>query len=152
MTVEVQIASDCPGLPDASQLTQWVNMAIEQRKGADVVVRIVDEPESAELNATYRQKDGATNVLSFPFQAPEWMPAEVLADDILGDLVICAPVVIREAKEQGKPVLTHWAHMVVHGCLHLQGYDHIDPEQADIMESIEIKLLNSMAINNPYEG
>lgn len=152
MTVEVQIASDCAGLPDAGQLTQWVNMAIEQRKGADVVVRIVDEPESAELNATYRQKDGSTNVLSFPFEAPEWMPAEVLADDILGDLVICAPVVIREAKEQNKPVLAHWAHMVVHGCLHLQGYDHIDPEQADIMESIEIKLLNSLDINNPYEG
>ena len=152
MTVEVQIASDCAGLPDATQLTQWVNVAIEQRKGADVVVRIVDEPESAELNARYRQKDGATNVLSFPFEAPEWMPEEVLTDDILGDLVICAPVVIREAIAQDKPVLAHWAHMVVHGCLHLQGYDHIDPEQADIMETIEIKLLNSMVIRNPYEG
>ena len=152
MTIEVQLASDCRELPDASQLTQWVNMAIEQRKGADVVVRIVDEPESAELNTTYRQKDGATNVLSFPFEAPEWMPTEVLAEDILGDLVICAPVVIREAIEQDKPVLSHWAHMVVHGCLHLQGFDHLDPEQADIMEMIEIKLLNSLGISNPYEG
>jgi len=152
MTVEVQIASDCAELPDATQFTQWVDLAIEQRKGADVVVRIVDEPESAELNTRYRQKDGATNVLSFPFEAPDWMPPEVLADDILGDLVICAPVVIREAVEQDKPVLAHWAHMVVHGCLHLQGYDHIDPEQADTMESLEIKLLNSIGINNPYEG
>jgi probable rRNA maturation factor len=80
------------------------------------------------------------------------LPAEVLIDDILGDLVICAPVVLKEAGDQGKPVLSHWAHMVVHGCLHLQGYDHINAKDADVMESLEVELLNNIGIKNPYEG
>ncbi|HIF18268.1 MAG TPA: rRNA maturation RNase YbeY [Cycloclasticus sp.] len=152
MTVNIQIVSECLNLPNEEALTQWVQLAIKQRHKAEVVVRIVDDAESAELNETYRQKKGPTNVLSFPFEAPEGLPMEALTEDVLGDLVICAPVVLREASEQRKPVLSHWAHMVVHGCLHLQGYDHINAKDADVMESLEIELLNNIGIKNPYEG
>jgi probable rRNA maturation factor len=83
---------------------------------------------------------------------PEELPSDAISDDILGDLVICAPVVAKEAKEQGKSVLSHWAHMVIHGCLHLQGYDHVNEDDALVMEAIEIDLLSSIGINNPYEN
>jgi len=152
MTVEVQIASESEHLPCVEQLTQWVTLATKQRSHAEVVVRLVDMEESAELNKTYREKEGPTNVLSFPFEMPDVLPEEAEIDDILGDLVICAPVVETEAEQQQKPVLSHWAHMVVHGCLHLQGYDHIDAQDAEIMENLEIELLKTIDIDNPYEG
>lgn len=151
MTVEIQIASTSQSLPSQKQFTQWVDLAtVPARLGADVVIRIVDQAESAELNQTYLQKEGATNVLSFPFEMPNGMPDDALTGDILGDLVICAPVVEEQAEQQGKLGLSHWAHMVIHGCLHLQGYDHIETEQAMVMEDLEIKLLDSIGINNPY--
>jgi probable rRNA maturation factor len=150
--IDVQILSNCSVLPDNDVLIKWVDLATAQRRLAELVIRLVDEEESAELNETYRQKKGPTNVLSFPFEMPEELPSDAISDDILGDLVICAPVVAKEAKEQGKSVLSHWAHMVIHGCLHLQGYDHVNEDDALVMEAIEIDLLSSIGINNPYEN
>ena len=115
------------------------------KENAEIVIRVVDEEESAALNGQYRGKAGPTNVLSFPFQAPPGMKTE-----ILGDLLICAPVVVREAEEQGKSLPAHWAHMVVHGVLHLQGYDHIDEQEAVIMETAEIAIMNGLGFPNPY--
>ncbi|PCI18102.1 MAG: rRNA maturation RNase YbeY [Piscirickettsiaceae bacterium] len=152
MNVEVQIASRSSDLPDSDLLAKWAKLAMQQRNAADVVIRLVDETESAELNETYRHKKGATNVLSFPFEVPAELPETALTGEMLGDMVICAPIVSAEAKEQGKPILSHWAHMVIHGCLHLQGYDHIIESDASIMEGIEVELLNNIGIKNPYEG
>ncbi|ORU92370.1 MAG: rRNA maturation RNase YbeY [Cycloclasticus sp. symbiont of Poecilosclerida sp. N] len=152
MTVDVQIASDCSSLPNSKQLNAWVELATKQRNAVEVVIRLVDEAESAELNVAYRQKQGASNVLSFPYEAPPGLPKEVLTEDTLGDLVICAPVVLRQAMEQNKNLFAHWAHMVIHGCLHLQGYDHINADDAGVMEALEVKLLDSIGIDNPYEN
>jgi len=143
--VELQNASTSPALPPEPQFSHWATAAT-RRQNAEIVIRVVDEEESAELNGHYRGKSGPTNVLSFPFQAPPG-----IATDILGDLLICAPVVEREAKEQGKSLQAHWAHMVVHGVLHLQGYDHIDEKEAVIMESEEIAIMNGLGFPNPYE-
>jgi probable rRNA maturation factor len=142
--VELQIASVLNDLPTEAQVTAWVEAAI-RRDNIEMVVRIVDEAESAELNQGYRGKTGPTNVLSFPFEAPPGM-----ATDILGDLAICAAVVAREAQAQGKALLAHWAHMVVHGVLHLQGYDHIEDDEADMMEAEETAILNRLGFPNPY--
>ncbi len=143
--VELQNASASLFLPSEKDLTQWAKAAT-RRDNAEIVVRVVDEPESAELNEHYRGKAGPTNVLSFPFEAPPGVTTE-----ILGDLVVCAPVVEREAKEQGKTLQAHWAHMVVHGVMHLQGYDHIEEDEAVIMESEEIAIMNGLGFSNPYE-
>jgi probable rRNA maturation factor len=143
--VELQVASNSPDLPTEAQVSAWVEAAI-RRDNVEMVVRIVDEAESAELNQGYRGKAGPTNVLSFPFEAPPG-----IATDILGDLAICAAVVAREAQEQRKAVLAHWAHMVVHGVLHLQGYDHSEDIEADMMEAEETAILNRLGFPNPYE-
>jgi probable rRNA maturation factor len=108
-------------------------------------VRIVDEQESAELNEQYRHKQGPTNVLSFPFECP---PGVEL--NLLGDLVICAPVVQREAQQQQKQELAHWAHMVVHGTLHLLGYDHLQQDEAEAMENREIRIMEDLGYSDPY--
>ena len=108
-------------------------------------MRIVDEQESAELNEQYRHKSGPTNILSFPVDLPEGIEL-----NLLGDLVICAPVLEKEALEQEKLLAHHWAHIIVHGVLHLLGYDHIDETQAELMENKEIAILNKLNINNPY--
>ncbi len=137
-------------LPQVSEFEQWANAAIDgagEEVLGELVVRIVDEAESAELNQQYRNKQGATNVLSFPFEAPAGIPAEELP---LGDLVICAPVIAREAQEQQKSETAHWAHMVVHGVLHLLGMDHIEPRDAILMEQAEIKVLASLGFADPY--
>lgn len=152
MSVDLQIATDCADLPGSQLLTDWVELATKQHEDTGVVIRLVDEVESAELNEAYRQKNGPTNVLSFPFERPEGLPESALPGNTLGDLVICAPVVLKEAAEQGKKASDHWAHMVIHGCLHLQGYDHVDESDAQVMELLEVKLLNSIGISNPYEG
>ena len=134
------------GLPNAQQFEHWVLAALEGKLSeAELVIRIVEATESAELNGTYRNKSVPTNVLSFPFEAP---PEVELP--LLGDLVICAEVVAQEAEEQGKALHAHWAHMVIHGVLHLLGYDHIENDEAEEMEKLEIELLASLGYNNPY--
>jgi len=148
-TIDLQEASEHPHCPSLSQLTSWVDAALkfsdDDNQGCELTIRIVDNEESQSLNKQYRGKDKPTNVLSFPFEAPAQIEL-----DLLGDLVICAPIVAREAKKQEKPELAHWAHMVVHGTLHLQGYDHIDDEEAECMEALEIKILQSLGFNDPY--
>lgn len=146
--LDLQIASAAPGLPAEDDFRRWTEAALSGRRDeAELTIRVVDEQESAELNGTYRHKPGPTNVLSFPFQAP---PGVELP--LLGDIVICAPVVVREAAEQGKAAAAHWAHMTVHGCLHLLGYDHIDPAEAALMEALETDVLSALGYADPYEG
>lgn len=146
--LDLQIATDAAGIPSEDEFRGWVNAVLSgRREEAELTIRVVDEQESAELNGTYRHKQGPTNVLSFPFAAP---PGVELP--LLGDIVICAPVVVREAAEQGKMAPAHWAHMTVHGCLHLLGYDHIDPAEAEIMESLERDVLSALGYTDPYAG
>ena len=145
--VDLQIATEnIEGLPTEEQIVQWATAAV-QPKGDEVemTVRIVDEAESHELNLTYRGKDRPTNVLSFPFECPD-----EVALPLLGDLVICRQVVEREAAEQEKPLIAHWAHMVVHGSLHLLGYDHIKDNEAEEMESLETQIMQGLGFDDPY--
>ena len=135
--------------PDEQELQAWVDAALSDfGQDTEIVVRIVDEQEIAELNTYYRHKPGPTNILSFPFEMPEGF--EGIELNLLGDLVICAAIVEKEAREQGKQLAHHWAHIVVHGVLHLLGYDHIDDDEAELMESREIAILKQLSINNPY--
>jgi len=147
MSIEVEVQRIAATGPGDTDIQRWISAALqaEQRDDAELTVRIVDEDESAELNAQYRHKSGPTNVLSFPFECP---PEVEL--DLLGDLVICAPVVQREAREQGKQEIAHWAHMVVHGTLHLLGYDHLQQDEAETMESREISIMEELGYTNPY--
>jgi probable rRNA maturation factor len=150
MELVLQRATEVDGLPDVTAFTKWAEMALASMGvtvAGELVVRVVDEMESAELNQQYRHKSGATNVLSFPFEVPPGVPLEELP---LGDLVVCAPVIQREAREQDKTEGAHWAHMVVHGVLHLLGLDHIDPQQAVVMEEKEVGILKQLGISNPY--
>ena len=148
VALEVQRASRSKRLPADSVLEVYAGTAIEGRcDNAALLVRIVDEAESQALNKQYRGIDKPTNVLSFPFEAPPQVPS-----DHIGDLVICAPVVEREAVEQGKSLEAHWAHMVVHGVLHLLGYDHATDEEAETMEWLEIAILGGLGFPNPYEA
>ncbi|MCF6217459.1 MAG: rRNA maturation RNase YbeY [Gammaproteobacteria bacterium] len=134
-------------LPSDTQLKKWVLMALGDKLGlTELVIRIVEVAESAELNDTYRNKKAPTNVLSFPFETPQG----VTPLPLLGDLVICATVVTREAEEQHKTLHAHWAHMVIHGVLHLLGYDHIEDDDAAAMEKLEIELLASLGYSDPY--
>ena len=139
-------------LPRQELLEKWINATLQasqetaKRSGEiQLTVRIVDVAEIKQLNETYRHKSGATNVLSFPFDAPPQVDLP-----LLGDIIICAPVVQQEAQQQNKILLNHWAHMIVHGTLHLLGYDHISPQQAEKMESLEIDILSEFGIPNPY--
>jgi len=147
IAVEVQYIVDQRGLPSPEQLKVWVDAAVDEKySGYELVIRIVDEAESASLNNDYRHKQGATNVLSFVADI-----AEDIDFLLLGDLVICAPVVIKEAAEQGKVAESHWAHMVVHGSLHLQGYDHQNEEEAEAMESLERLIMQGLGYSDPYQ-
>lgn len=145
LTIDCQWATDASGLPAEADLATWARCAFLGTGEAEVTLRLVDEAESAELNGRYRNKDRPTNVLSFPFEAPPGIPL-----NLLGDLVICAGVVAAEARAQQKSPTAHWAHMVIHGMLHLQGYDHVDPDEADIMEGLEIRLLATLGFPDPY--
>lgn len=150
--IDIQRVYNSPGQPDRLQIRSWIDAALEgTNKDNSCVVRIVDSQESAELNLQYRHKQGPTNILSFPFEMPDGIDnIDESGLDLLGDLVICAPVVEHEAIEQNKPLAHHWAHIVIHGVLHLLGYDHIDDEEAERMESKEIAILEKLHINNPY--
>lgn len=144
--IEIQRIFESAGQPDQEKIQQWIDIALDGvDQDTEIVVRIVDEQESAELNEQYRLKSGPTNILTFPFEAPEGIEL-----DLLGDLVICAPVLEKEALEQHKALTDHWAHIIVHGVLHLLGYDHIDDDEAELMEAREIAILEQLNIQNPY--
>jgi probable rRNA maturation factor len=136
------------GLPSAASFRRWVGLALGERHGAaEVSLRVVAAPEGRRLNREYRHKDYATNVLSFPAE----LPAGV-ALPLLGDIVLCAPVIAREAREQGKARMDHYAHLTVHGVLHLLGHDHQRPAQARRMERLEVQLLEQIGIPDPYQA
>lgn len=145
--IDVQYAVSAEGIPAAELIRQWVAQALPaDRAAAELTVRIVDEAEITALNRQYRGKDGPTNVLSFPY---EQIPG--IAAALLGDVVICAPVVASESVAQDKPLEAHWAHMVIHGVLHLLGYDHHNDGEAGRMEATETKLLAELGYASPYE-
>jgi probable rRNA maturation factor len=164
--VEVQYAIKSPELPNQKRLTHWVNSVFSDvpgplspilqsplwkasrkpRRNWELTIRIVDETEARYLNETWRGHSYPTNVLSFPFESPPGLHVP-----LLGDLVICAPVVAQEANEQQKSLSAHWAHLVIHGTLHLLGYDHLEDAQAQLMETLEIHILNSLGYPNPYQ-
>jgi len=140
-------AKDSQNLPSHEDFQRWVEAALTPYdKPFELTVRLVTSEESQQLNAQYRGKDKPTNVLSFPFEVPEGIEL-----DLLGDLIICVPVVEQEAKEQNKALTAHWAHMVIHGCLHLLGFDHIEDDEADEMEALETKIITALGFPAPYE-
>jgi probable rRNA maturation factor len=146
LTVDVQYAVSADGIPGIASIRQWVMQALPAgQSAAELTIRIVDEAEITSLNMQYRGKDGATNVLSFPYE-----PMAGVDTELLGDVVICAPVVASEAIAQGKPLEAHWAHLVIHGVLHLLGYDHKQQHDALRMESAETELLADLGYQNPY--
>ncbi len=133
--------------PAVDMFSKWVKTVIDfHGKPFQVSIEIVDQATSQELNKTYRNKDKPTNVLSFPLELPEFVQ-----EDLIGDLAICAEMVEKEASQQNKLLEYHWAHLTIHGVLHLLGYDHINDDEAQIMENLEIKLLAQLGINNPYD-
>lgn len=144
--IEIQCAITAEGLPSSAQLYQWLQHALQNRAAdAELTLRIVDEAEITALNHRYRGKDGATNVLSFPYQ-----PLPGVESGLLGDIVICAPVVAREAVTQSKSLEEHWAHITIHGVLHLLGHDHQQAEEAGHMEQLEAQLLGQLGFADPY--
>ena len=150
LDVAVGYAAPRAGIPAATSFRRWVAAALAGRiREADLAIRIVDEKEGRSLNHHYRGKDYATNVLSFPAELPEGLPKGVKLP-LLGDLVLCSPVIAREAREQGKPLRAHYAHLTVHGALHLLGWDHEDAREADAMEQLEREILAGMGLPDPY--
>ena len=144
--IDLQNESGLSDVPDVQSLQNWVDASLQRDYDQlEQSIRIVDESESQQLNRDYRGIDKPTNVLSFVAEQNDFLDYQYL-----GDLVICAPVVRREAREQGKSAISHWAHMVVHGMLHLQGYDHVNQQDAEKMESLEIEILATLGHTNPY--
>lgn len=146
--IDLQLASTQAGIPSHESMQTWVDAVLAHHDLTDqeLTIRVVDEAESQQLNHEYRGKDKPTNVLSFPFEAPPGIEM-----NLLGDLVVCVQVVEQEAEQQKKALEHHWAHMIVHGTLHLLGYDHIEDNQAEEMESLEIQLLAKLSIDDPYQ-
>ena len=145
--LDIQSASSSEDAPDEQSIKRWVSAALHLKAGdTELSIRIVDEPEAKTLNETYRGASGPTNVLSFPFdeKTPEPLP-------LIGDIVICAPVVAREAEEQNKALNAHWAHMIIHGVLHLLGYDHQNDSEAAIMEALEAEIMHKLGFPPPYK-
>lgn len=144
--ITIQVVSAHEDIPDEKNIIKWIEAAIiNDYTEYEVCIRIVDETESQTLNKQYRQKNKPTNVLSFAYTDED--------DDeniLEGDIIICAPIVAKEATEQNKSSIAHWAHLTVHGCLHLQGYDHEIPDDATIMEQHEITILKKLGFDNPY--
>ncbi len=147
IALEIQSVTTSMGLPDEALFSSWVEAALAGcPEEVEVVLRLVDEKESRKLNRMYRGKDRSTNVLSFPF-----VPPTAVESGLLGDLVICAPLVAREAREQDKVLQAHWAHMVVHGVLHLRGYEHQNDGEVSEMEQLERGILAKLGFPDPYE-
>lgn len=147
LNMDIQNVSGFDSLPDDVLIIKWAELALDkQHKEAEITLRVVDIAEGQKLNKEWCKKDSATNVLSFPVGEPIEQ-----APNLLGDIVICAPIVEQEAKEQGKDIEAHWAHLVIHGILHLQGYDHESDEEARLMETKEIHILKKSGYANPYE-
>ncbi len=145
--LDFQVISKSNKLPSQDQFQYWVDAVLkDDSQDSELVIRLIDEDEMTQFNQQYRNKKGSTNILSFPFDAPEGIESH-----LLGDLLICAPVVEREIQQQNKILEHHWAHMIVHGVLHLLGYDHSDDKEAEEMEALEIKILKIIKIDNPYE-
>lgn len=147
MELEIQREIDDPSVPTDGQIEAWARQALGGEDAVMLNIRVVDLAEGWALNRQWRGKDYATNVLSFPADAP---PFDGLR--VLGDVVLCAPVIAREAVEQGKSLEAHWAHLVIHGILHLLGFDHMNGPEARRMESREIELLHGLGYSNPYEA
>ncbi|MEP4892186.1 MAG: rRNA maturation RNase YbeY [Aliiglaciecola sp.] len=146
--LDIQIACENNNLPSKEQFELWLQSALadQQTEDTELTIRVVSPEESQNLNATYREKDKPTNILSFPFEAP----AEIELS-LLGDLVVCADIVEKEAKQQNKQLFDHWAHMIVHGSLHLLGFDHENENDAQIMEGLEVQILAKLGIDDPYQ-
>jgi probable rRNA maturation factor len=153
--VDLQLACEDENLPREADIQNWIDTALTHfnsitktpfANAQEITVRIVDGSESQQLNLSYRGKDKPTNVLSFPFESPPQVKL-----DLLGDLVVCAEVVAQEAQQQNKHLLHHWAHMIVHGTLHLLAYDHVEDSDAKQMEALEIAILAKLAIDDPYQ-
>lgn len=151
MSVYLDIQREAEALPGDEEIINWANKTLmnEGQLDSELTIRFVSQEESAGLNQQYRQKSGATNVLSFPFEMPDEVKQETEIN-LLGDLVICSDVVVKQAAEQKKEELAHWAHMIVHGILHLLGYDHITEADAKVMESKEIQILSQLGYPDPY--
>lgn len=160
--LDIQNPYEYQSIPSRDELQHWVDSAIQGKKpdcNLSIVIRFVNEEEGKTLNRAYRHKKYATNVLSFPFEEPEFSSdiaelneaiSQHLQQQHLGDIVLCEKVVQAEALEQNKTLKQHWAHLVVHGVLHLQGYDHLNDEDANLMESLEVKILKKLGYENPY--
>ena len=158
--LDLQQVVSSDAIPTQEKMESWIRQALLLEREAhksgknddeyELTIRVVDQDEIQSLNLTYRHKDKATNVLSFPFENFPVDTPETIQLPLLGDLVICHDIVVAEAKQQAKTIEAHWAHMVVHGVLHLKGYDHIDDTEAQIMESLEIKILHHFNFSNPY--
>ncbi|NOQ68659.1 MAG: rRNA maturation RNase YbeY [Gammaproteobacteria bacterium] len=150
ISVEISISENIPpgenDVPEPALLQDWATAAYLNSVPAIASMLVTDIDEMQQLNKQYRDKDKPTNVLSFPMQSP--VEAGVF---LLGDIALCAPVIKQEARQQSKSEMSHWAHMVVHGMLHLQGYDHIKNDEAEEMEQLEIKILNQLGFSNPYK-
>ena len=145
-TIDLQIASNAPHIPSEADVITWCTLALAEKSSpSEISLRVVDSEESTELNQQYRHKTGPTNILSFPYEGPTHPEIS-----LLGDLVICAPLLAQEAAAQHKLLTAHWAHIVIHGCLHLLGYDHEQEKEALIMENKEIALLAKLGFPDPY--
>ena len=147
ITVDLQNDDALLDIPSSEHFSKWIKAALQEPfDNLEQTIRVVDEAESQALNRQYRGKDTPTNILSFPAEIPH------IDYQCLGDLVVCAPIVTREAREQGKELEAHWAHLVVHGMLHLQGFDHQTDGEADKMEALEVEILSNLGHNNPYNN
>ena len=145
--VDVQYAVDADGLPGTEDFHAWAVAALEARSDAELTVRVVDRDESRQLNGRYRGKDAPTNVLSFPADLPSGVDLP-----LLGDIVICAPLVAAEAAAQGRDLRAHWAHLTVHGVLHLLGHDHQSDTEAAAMEALETRILEGLGFADPWRA
>lgn len=149
--IDVQRVCDLENIPNNEEFILWVETALQhalyRKPNPELTIRIVDEQEIRDLNKQYRDKDKSTNVLSFASDLPEGIPI-----NLLGDLIVCPSIVEHEAQAQQKTLTAHWCHMTVHGALHLLGFDHIDDNEAEEMESLEITILKTLGFNNPYEA